>query len=267
MCYYNGQKVTRAEYIRLKDLELQLAEYEYLAHDLQIGFDYGKNAVIRAVPGKQEMEMVHMEWGFIPHYIRNRESLQKMRFGYKDANGKFHPPITTLNATSEEMFTPGKIYRDAAFHRRCLVVSSGFFEWRHIYPLNKRTGQPVKTPLKYPYYITVKDSEYFFMAGLWQPWTDKDTGEHVESFAIVTTKANSLMEQIHNSKKRMPTILNEDLAHEWLFGDLTEERIKEIGQYQFSSGQMQACTIAKDFREALEPTRGMSYEDVPAIVE
>ena len=131
MCYYNGQKVTRSEYIRLKDLEKQLAEYEFLAHDLQVGFDYGKNAVLKPVPGHRDFEIVQMEWGFIPHYIRNRDALTKMRFGYKDLNGQFKPPITTLNATSEEMLAPGKIYRDAALHRRCLVLSSGFFEWRH----------------------------------------------------------------------------------------------------------------------------------------
>jgi putative SOS response-associated peptidase YedK len=44
------------------------------------------------------------------------------------------------------------------------------------------------------------------MAGIWQPWTDKATGEYVETFSIVTTKANKLMEQVHNSKTRMPTI-------------------------------------------------------------
>jgi putative SOS response-associated peptidase YedK len=87
------------------------------------------------------------------------------------------------------------------------------------------------------------------MAGIWQPWTDRATGEHVETFAIVTTKANSLMEQIHNSKKRMPTILNEELAWEWLFGDLDEKRISEIAQSQIPPNEMEAFTITKDFRE------------------
>ena len=34
------------------------------------------------------------------------------------------------------------------------------------------------------------------------------------------------MQQVHNTKKRMPTILNDDLAYEWIFGDLTEETDK-----------------------------------------
>lgn len=38
------------------------------------------------------------------------------------------------------------------------------------------------------------------MAGIWQPFTDKETGETMDTFAIVTTKANALMEQLHNHK-------------------------------------------------------------------
>ena len=103
------------------------------------------------------------------------------------------------------------------------------------------------------------------MAGIWQPWTDKETGEYVESFANVTTKANPLMSQVHNSKKRMPVILNEDLAYEWLLGDPGEKRILEIASTQYPANEMQACSIAKDFREALEPAKGFEYEEVPAL--
>ena len=265
MCYYNGQKVTREEYIRLKHLEKLVANYDFLSRDLQVGFDYNQNAVLKVNPDKTDFDIVQMEWGFIPHYLKTREDVYKMRYGYKDATGKFRPPITTLNATCEEMLNPGKIYRDAALKRRCLVLSTGFFEWRHIYPLSKRTGQPLKTANKYPYFISLKDREYFYMAGIWQPWTDKTTGEYVESFAIVTTKANHLMEQVHNTKKRMPTILNDDLAYEWLFSDIDEERILEIGATQYPAEEMKACTIAKDFREALEPSKEFSFEDVPAL--
>jgi hypothetical protein len=43
-------------------------------------------------------------------------------------------------------------------------------------------------------YISLKDKSYFYMAGIWQPWTYKVAGEYVETFSIVTTKANKLME-------------------------------------------------------------------------
>ena len=265
MCYYNGQKVTHEEFIRLKNLEKLVANYNFLNRELQIGFDYNLNAILKRDPEKEDFDILQMEWGFIPPYLKTRDDVNKMRNGHKDANGKFRPPIITLNAVCEELLLPGKIYRNAALNRRCLVLSTGFYEWRHIYPLNKKTGLPLKNANKYPYYITLKDKEYFFMAGIWQPWTDKVTGEYVESFAIVTTKANKLMEQVHNSKKRMPAILKDDLAYEWLFGNLDEKRILEIAATQYPAEDMQAFTIVKDFREVIEPAKEFKYEDLPAL--
>ncbi len=267
MCYYNGQKVTRAEFIRLKQLEKEIAKYDFLENDLQTGFDYASTAVLKRYPDREDFDIVKMEWGFIPHYLKTRDDVNRMRLGYYDADKNFNPPMLTLNAIGEEILFPNKIYRDAALHRRCLVLSTGFYEWRHIFPLNKRTGKPVKTAIKYPYYISLKDKEYFYMAGIWQPWTDKATGEYVETSSIVTTSAKGhlLMSQIHNSKKRMPVILNDDLAYEWLFDHLSETRILQLAATQFPSDGMQAYPITKDFRSALEPTKAFHYEDLPEL--
>jgi len=265
MCYYNGQKVTRAEYIRLKQLEKALASYDFLNRDLNIGFEYGKNVVLKPQMGKEDFDLVQMEWGFIPSWIKNRTELDHFRRGgVNPVTGKYDVPITTLNAIGEELFQK-PMYKKAAKEQRCLVLSSGFYEWRHIYPLNKRTGQPLKTAVKYPHFIHLPKQEYFYMAGIWNPWTDKESGEYVESNAIVTTKANELMEIIHNSKKRMPTILNEDLAYEWLFGKMDEKRITEIATTQFPYREMHAYPIAKDFITALDPTERFDYPDLPPI--
>lgn len=264
MCYYNGQKVTHSEYIRLKQLEKLVAGYDFLNRPLTIGFEYGPSAVLQPMEGKEDFDIVEMEWGFLPPYLKHRDAVHNFRYGYKDAAGKFHPPITTLNAIGEEMLLPGKMYRDAALHRRCLVLSSGFYEWRHVNPIGKK-GQPLKTAVKYPYHIHVPGQEYFYLAGIYQPWTDKSTGEQVNTFAIVTTKANALMEQVHNSKKRMPAILNEDLAYEWLFGNLDEKRITEIGTTMFPAEKMAAYPIAKDFREAINPLEKFDYPELPTL--
>ncbi|HVZ55487.1 MAG TPA: SOS response-associated peptidase family protein [Chitinophagaceae bacterium] len=266
MCYYNGQRVARAEYIRLRQLEKAVAAHDFLNRDLLVGFDYGNSAVLKRREGVTDFDLVQMEWGFIPPYLKTREDVFRMRHGYQDAGGRFHPPITTLNAVSEEILRPGKIYREAALHRRCLVLSSGFYEWRHVHRLNRRTGKPLKTAEKYPYFVTLKGRAYFFLAGIWQPWTDQATGEYVESFSVLTTAANALMEQVHNSKKRMPTILEEDQAWEWLFGEPDENRIRELGMTQMPPEKMQAVSIAKDFRESPDPTRPFPYPELPELV-
>jgi hypothetical protein len=114
MCYYNGQKVTRSEFIRLKNLEKVIAKYSFLNKDLLIGFEYGKSAVLKRIEGEEDFEIVEMEWGFLSGYIRTREQAEKFRTGYKKENGDWQQPILTLNAMSEEMLLPKKMYRDAA---------------------------------------------------------------------------------------------------------------------------------------------------------
>ncbi len=266
MCYYNGQKISRSEMIRLKQLEKAVAQYDFLHQPLTIGFDYGLNAVCKPVTGQADFDIVQMEWGFIPHYIHDREALQRFRKGGIDsATGKFIPPILTLNAIGEELFQK-VTYRKAALERRCLVLSSGFYEWRHIFPANKKTGKPLKTAVKYPYHIHFPNKPYFFMAGIWTPWTDKNTGEYVESFAIITTRANPLMEQVHNNKKRMPVILDEALAYEWMFGNLEEARITEIATTQCAVGGMEAYPIANKFITALQPEACTAYPELPPLV-
>ena len=270
MCYYNGQRVTKAEHIRLKQLEKLVSKYDFLKSDVHIGPEYGPNAVLKPIPGKEDFDLVQMEWGFIPDKwfgieIDEREKVDRFRKGFPNLQGKNERGVITLNAVGEELLLPHKIYRESALKRRCLIISSGFYEWRHIFPIGKRKDKPLKVAVKYPYFISIPGREYFFMAGVWKPWTDKKTGEHVQTDAIITTNANSLLEQVHNSKKRMPTILDEDLAWEWLFGNLDEKQITEIATTQFPAAKMSAYPIAKDFISALHPTEPFEYADLPEL--
>ncbi len=86
-------------------------------------------------------------------------------------------------------------------------------------------------------------------------------------FSIVTTEANGLMAKVHNVKKRMPTILDKDLAYEWIFGQLDEKRITEIGLSQYPSEEIEAYPVDKDYRNALDPTAPFYYPDLPGLDE
>ena len=154
---------------------------------------------------------------------------------------------------------------DAAKNRRCLILLTGYFDWRHVYRNHKKTGKKLKTPDKYSYYVSLPKHEYFFMAGIWNPWTDKDTGEMVNTVALVTAVANPLMMQVHNSKERMPAILNEDLAWRWINDELSDEEILEIAATQHPHEEMSACTVASDFLASLDPSEVFEYEILPAI--
>jgi putative SOS response-associated peptidase YedK len=104
------------------------------------------------------------------------------------------------------------------------------------------------------------------MAGIFQPWTDKETGETMDTFSIVTTKANAFMEQIHNKKKRMPTILTETQAAEWLAPNLSEHKIMELASSVYDASYMNAYTIDKSFRTASNPIEAFDYPELPGLI-
>jgi len=65
---------------------------------------------------------------------------------------------------------------------------------------------------KAPYYTTTKDASPFSFAGIWESWRAPD-GTTIETCAILTTSANSLMALIHD---RMPVILQQSEFARWL---------------------------------------------------
>ena len=270
MCYYNAQKVTHSEFLRLKNIEKNLKEHDFFTRLVIVGFDFGKTTVLKPIGGEEDFEIVQMEWGFLPDplkwpFIETREDAFKIRRGYTDARGKFVQPLNFLNAVSEELSAPNKVYRQAGLNRRCIIPSSGFYDWRHVFPLNKRTGQPLKTAVKYPYRVMVKNKELFWIAGIWNQWTDAETGETVDTCSIVTTEANLVMSQIHNSKKRMPTMLTDELAWEWMFGKLDEKRISEIARWQIPWEELKYYTLTKDFLNSVDPLAEFVYPELPPL--
>jgi putative SOS response-associated peptidase YedK len=97
------------------------------------------------------------------------------------------------------------------FHaQRCLVPASGFYEWQ------------TKGAKKQPYKIAPRGSAVFALAGLWEKWAP-ETGEPVETFTIITTRANKLVSEVH---ERMPVIIGTADFQRWLTAP--DERAKKL---------------------------------------
>lgn len=260
MCFHNGIDVNRAEHIKLKKKAKKIKDLQLnLDQPYASGFDYPFWPVLKPIDGGNDFVPVMMHWEFIPSYIRSVEALLHFRKGgLNPKTGRKDIPHNTLNAIGEEVLN--KItYKESALKRRCLVLSSGFYEWRHFTP-------PGGKDTAYPYYVSVKGQEYFFMAGIYNPWVDQESGEVVDSFSILTTAANPLMEKIHNKKKRMPVILPEDQAEQWIRDDLSVEQIAALARFQFPAEQLEFRTIRKDFRQLEEPREVFIYEELPPIL-
>ena len=86
-----------------------------------------------------------LNWGLVPFWARDRKIGNRL-----------------INARMETI-TEKPAFRTAFKKRRCLIPTSGFYEWVTV------DGQ------KQPYYITPKAEKAFAFAGLWEVWDKEDT--------------------------------------------------------------------------------------------
>lgn len=149
------------------------------------GFEFPKTPVI--IDEKPKI-ITHYNWGLIPAWAKDEE-IQKY----------------TLNAKIETV-TEKPSFKNSV-NKRCLVIADGYFEWQWLDPKGK---------IKQKYEIGIPNQELFAFAGLYSQWVDKNTGKIKNTYTILTTEANPLMAEIHNTKKRMPVVLKREDETKWL---------------------------------------------------
>lgn len=137
---------------------------------------------VRALDGSGHLGL--LRFGLVPHWA------EEPKTGY-----------SLINARAETVASK-PAFRTAFRRRRCLIPATGFYEWQ-------ATKQG-----KQPWYVRVRDSELFAMAGLWEHW-EGEAGV-IESFAIIVTEANERVRPIHD---RMPVILAPKDYRFWLDPD------------------------------------------------
>jgi len=142
--------------------------------------------------GSEGRELAMLRWGLVPSWAKDPSIGNRM-----------------INARAETVAEKPS-FRAAFRHRRCIVLADGFYEWRR------------ESNAKTPYFISLASSEPFALAGLWENWNDKSSGEALQTTTLITTAANAFMQPLHH---RMPLILQPDAATEWLAGsvDLLEQ--------------------------------------------
>lgn len=238
MCYHSS--------IKAKDLELEkrfgpkktkLQDHQPVYH--ASAYDLPKWPIVREENGTKTLEQ--LQWGLIPFWVNSEHAAAEIR-------------LKTFNARSETVAEKPS-FREAIKSRRCLVPFSGFFEWK-----------TVKSK-KYPHYIRLKGQEIGAFAGIYDSWVNRSTGEVFNTFSILTTAANPMMAEIHNSKQRMPVILKPQDENNWIDGALpVSEAVKLLQPYPEEA--MEAWTISKLITSRThssnvpEVTREMTYPEL-----
>ncbi|MDD4777609.1 MAG: SOS response-associated peptidase [Fermentimonas sp.] len=216
MCFtvsFEGEAIKAVkEHLKVnKDLKMngEFNEIYYLVS----GFSHPKLPVIK-------YDSVDVsEWGLIPNFATNIERANEL------AN-------MTLNARSDTIHEKPS-FRNYIKTNRCVLPLDGFYEWQHI---DKR---------KQPYYIYPSDETVFYIGCIYNIWVNRQTGEMRDTFSIITTDANPMMEKIHNTKKRMPLILPKNALQTWVDPTTNISDINNLMQ-PYTSDLMSAYTITQN---------------------
>jgi putative SOS response-associated peptidase YedK len=140
-----------------------------------------------------EPELVPMRWWLTPYWSDGPSTRYSM-----------------FNAKSETAHR-SPAFREPFRKRRCVVPVSGFYEWV------RQNNQ------KLPYYIRPHDQPGLLLAGLWDRWRNPDSGEVLESFAVLTVPAAPGMAFVHD---RQPLMLSIEDARAWM--DPGREDVKTL---------------------------------------
>ncbi|MBK8497517.1 MAG: SOS response-associated peptidase [Flavobacteriales bacterium] len=140
-----------------------------------------------------------LRWGLLPRFVRTEEEAKE-----------FLKKAPTFNAISEEVAAKRTFKNAFEKGQRCLIPVTNFYEWRH------------EGKQKIPYSIRLKGADIFCLGGLWEK------GEDMDTYTVLTTRANALMAHIHNTKKRQPVIIAPEHWEAWLSPGLSPEQVNAL---------------------------------------
>ena len=183
----------------LRDLLGRASDTEYRPR-----FNVAPGQVVPIIVRDQTLssQLREMQWGFKSH----------LRQGAKSAIGN-------INARAETV-SEKPTFRNSFRFRRCIVPADGFYEWQ-----STSAGRQ-------PYLLQLNDRAAFGFAGLWNQ-SRNNTGELVHTFTILTTRANTLLSDLH---ARMPVILDARDRESWLNAGLAHLPSKGFYEPYPSSG-------------------------------
>ncbi|OHD65791.1 MAG: hypothetical protein A2176_14400 [Spirochaetes bacterium RBG_13_51_14] len=153
--------------------------------------------------------LVDFQWGLIPRWSR------EPAIGHK-----------LINARAETVHQKPS-FRDAFKSRRCIIVASGYYEWKK------------SESIKIPYYIKLASGSSFAFAGLYETWISPQGAEY-RTCTIITTEPNALMKPIHN---RMPVILPRNHEDRWLNDSTDPDDVRAL-LTSYPADEMEAYPVS-----------------------
>ena len=75
------------------------------------------------------------------------------------------------------------------------------------------------------------------VAGLWDSWKNRETGDRIKSCAMIITEPNDFVAEVHD---RMPVLLQPEQFDHWLSGNMGVDELKPV-----SNDHLQRWAVSK----------------------
>lgn len=131
---------------------------------------------------------------------------------------------------------------------------------RCIVPVQYFVEGPKKERLQKPYIVERRDQKPFALAGLWDEWTDRDTGEVLPNFTVITTPFNALLEKVGHH--RSPLVLPDESFNEWLDPETARSSLEALME-PFDPTAFHAVPVTPEIRRKND--RGQN--NAPMLIE
>ncbi|MCA1764101.1 MAG: SOS response-associated peptidase [Cryomorphaceae bacterium] len=191
-------------------------------------YNIGPGSKAPVITDKEPGKLNFFQFGLTPFWAK-----KKMYFFNARAEGD-------QNKENDPLYKGGMgivkkpAFRKAIRSQRCLVIADCFIEGT------------TKEKLDKPHVVHLgKGERPFAFAGIWDEWVDKETGEILQSFAIITTTPNDVLQRIPHH--RSPVILPKEMERKWLDTSLPLSEVTAMLAPWERSG-MNAYPISTDIK-------------------
>lgn len=185
MCFFIQQKAPINQVEQRFNAKVDNPD-NFLQSELINGFAHLNIPII--IDNTPEIISTNYSWGLIPSWAKDIDIRKN-----------------TLNARIETVDEKPSFKSNT--QNRCLIIATAFYEWHWNDPKGK---------VKEKYQINSQHDEIFAFAGLYSNWLNKEKGEVMNTYTVLTTEANETMKYVHNTRQRMPVMLKKEDEKAWL---------------------------------------------------
>lgn len=139
----------------------------------------------------ERLRLERRKWGLVPSWAKDPS------IGHRMINAR-------IESVAEK-----PAYRSAFRSRRCIVLASGFYEW-------KRAGTS-----KQPWHFKPPGDDVLGLAGIWESWKPAPDQDPILTCAIITRPSTGPVAEVHD---RMPAALPFESWKDYLAPDRTDPR-------------------------------------------